>query len=95
MRAPYLAIGDRPLRVAVWATGTVGRLAIAGIDAHPRLERAGVWASSPSKEGVDAGELAGLGRTLGVRASTSRDAVLAAAPDAVLHAAMTDDRVFE
>lgn len=88
-------IPDKPLRVVVWSTGTVGRHAIAGIDAHPDLELVGVWTSTPEKEGVDAGELAGLGRTLGVAATTDRDALVALRPDCVLHAAMTDDRVFE
>jgi 4-hydroxy-tetrahydrodipicolinate reductase len=79
----------------VWSTGTVGRHAIAGVDAHPDLELAGVWVSTPAKDGKDAGELAGLGRELGVRATTDRDALLALRPDAIVHTAMTDDRVFE
>ena len=83
------------LRVVVWATGTVGRHAIAGIDAHPDLELVGVWVSSDAKAGQDAGRLAGLDRDLGVRASTDRDAVLALAPDAIVHTAMADDRIFE
>lgn len=86
---------EKPLRVVVWSTGTVGRHAIAGVDAHPDLELVGVWTSTPEKAGQDAGELAGLGRTLGVAATTSRDELLALAPDCVVHAAMTDDRVFE
>ena len=85
----------RPLRVAVWATGTVGRHAISGIDRHPDLELCGVWTSTPAKAGIDAGLLAGLGRELGVTATTERDVVLASGPDAVLHAAMTDNRPFE
>jgi len=59
-------IPEKPLRVVVWSTGTVGRHAIAGVDAHPDLELVGVWTSTPAKEGRDAGELAGLGRELGV-----------------------------
>jgi len=84
-----------PLRVVAWSTGTVGRHAIAGIDAHPGLELVGVWVSNPAKDGRDAGELAGLGRELGVRATTDRDALLALRPDAIVHTAMADDRVFE
>ncbi|MFI7589795.1 diacylglycerol kinase [Spongisporangium articulatum] len=83
------------LRVAVWATGTVGRHAVAGVDAHPDLDLCGVWTSTPAKAGRDAGELAGLGRPLGVLASTDRAEVLATRPDAIVHAAMTDDRPFE
>ncbi|MGN0062908.1 MAG: diacylglycerol kinase [Nocardioides sp.] len=84
-----------PLRVVVWSTGTVGRHAIAGIDRHPGLELVGVWVSNPDKDGRDAGELAGLGRELGVRATADADALLALRPDCIVHAAMTDDRVFE
>ncbi|GAB21535.1 hypothetical protein GOPIP_010_00020 [Gordonia polyisoprenivorans NBRC 16320 = JCM 10675] len=78
-----------------WSTGTVGRHAIAGIDAHPDLELVGVWVSDPAKVGKDAGELAGLGRDLGVLATDDRAALLALAPDAIVHTAMTDDRIFE
>src|SRR3954469_11576353 len=84
-----------PLKVVVWSTGTVGRHAIAGIDAHPDLELVGVWVSNPAKHGKDAGELAELGRELGVPATTDRDELLAMKPDAIVHTAMTDDRVFE
>ncbi len=88
-------MSEQRFRVVVWSTGTVGRHAIAGIDRHPDLELVGVWVSNPEKDGRDAGLLAGLGRELGVTATTDRDALLALAPDAIVHAAMTDDRVFE
>ncbi|MFL6088696.1 MAG: diacylglycerol kinase [Aeromicrobium sp.] len=88
-------IPERPLRVVVWSTGTVGRHAIAGVDAHPDLELVGVWTSTPEKDGKDAGELAELGRNLGVAATTDRDALVTLKPDCVVHAAMTDDRIFE
>jgi hypothetical protein len=84
-----------PYRVVVWSTGTVGRHAIKGIDAHPDLELVGVWVSNPAKDGKDAGELADLGRELGVLATTDKDLLLALEPDAIVHTAMTDDRIFE
>ena len=84
-----------PLRVVAWSTGTVGRHAIAGIDARPDLELVGVWVSNPDKAGKDAGRLAGLGRDVGVLATTDRDALLALEPDCIVHTAMTDDRIFE
>src|SRR6478672_1720751 len=83
------------LKVVVWSTGTIGRHAIAGIDAHPRMELVGVWVSNPEKDGKDAGILADLGRELGIKATTDRDALIALQPDAILHTAMADDRVFE
>lgn len=62
--------------VAVWGTGNMGRAAIRAVDAHPGLTLGAVVVSTPAKEGVDAGELAGLDRTLGVPATTDADAAL-------------------
>lgn len=82
-------------RVAVWGTGNVGRHALAGVDARPDLELVGVWVSNPDKVGRDAGELAGLGRRLGVAASADAEEVLGLAPDCVVHTAMADHRLTE
>lgn len=82
-------------RVVQWSTGNVGRHAIAGIDARPDLELVGVWVSSADKVGVDAGVLAGLGRELGVAATSDAEALLALEPDCVVHTAWADDRLFE
>ncbi|HEU5474553.1 MAG TPA: diacylglycerol kinase [Actinophytocola sp.] len=82
-------------RVVQWSTGNVGRHAIAGIDARPDLTLAGVWVSTMDKVGRDAGELAGLGRTLGVAATADADALIALRPDCVVYAAMADDRLME
>jgi 4-hydroxy-tetrahydrodipicolinate reductase len=84
-----------PLRVVQWSTGNVGRHSLAGIDARPDLELVGVWVSNPDKVGVDAGELAGLGRPLGVAASGDAEALLALQPDIVVHTAMADHRLGE
>lgn len=82
-------------RVVQWSTGNVGRNAIAGIDARPDLELVGVWVSNPAKVGKDAGELAGLGRELGVTATGDMDEILALRPDCVVYTAMADVRIFE
>jgi len=82
-------------RVVAWSTGNVGRHAIAGIDAHPELELVGAWVSSPEKAGRDVGELCGLGRQLGVTATTDADALIALDPDVVVHTALADHRIFE
>jgi hypothetical protein len=82
-------------RVVQWSTGNVGRHAIAGIAARPDLELVGVWVSSDAKAGKDAGELAGLGRTLDVTATNDADALLALKPDCIVHTAMADDRLPE
>ncbi len=82
-------------RVVAWSTGNVGRHAIAGIDARPDLELVGVWVSNPDKAGRDAGELAGLGRDLGVLATSDVEEILALAPDCIVNTAMADHRIFE
>lgn len=82
-------------RVVQWSTGNVGRWALRGIIDHPELELAGVWVSSSAKEGRDAGELAGLDRSLGITATTDADQLIAAAPDCVVYTAMADHRLNE
>ncbi|HTT87345.1 MAG TPA: hypothetical protein VMF60_08260, partial [Acidimicrobiales bacterium] len=82
-------------RVVVWGTGNVGHHAIAGVCARPDLELAGVWVSNPQKVGRDAGELAGLERSVGVAATGEVADVFALRPDCVIHAAMADHRLTE
>jgi hypothetical protein len=82
-------------RVVQWSTGNVGRHAITGIDARPDLELAGVWVSTSDKIGRDAGDLAGLGRRLGVPATGDADELLALQPDCVVYTAMADNRLAE
>ena len=69
-----------PIRTAVWGTGNVGRAAIRSVAAHPALALSHVLVANPDKVGRDAGDLAGLGRQLGVAATNDVDAVLAAGP---------------
>ncbi|HLN15808.1 MAG TPA: hypothetical protein VK277_03540 [Acidimicrobiales bacterium] len=83
------------LRVVEWSTGNVGRHAIAGIDARPDLELVGLFVSNPDKVGRDAGELAGLGRELGVTATDDAAGLLELVPDCIVCTAMADDRLFE
>src|SRR6187401_3203314 len=78
------------LRVIQWATGNVGRAAIEGVVAHPELELVGCWVHSADKDGVDAGELAGI-EAIGVAASTDKTAVLAIEADCVVYAPMLAD----
>jgi 4-hydroxy-tetrahydrodipicolinate reductase len=82
-------------RVVQWSTGNVGRNAIAGIVARPDLELAGVWVSSEAKAGRDAGRLAGLGRDVGVIATTDAEALIGSRPDCVVYTAMADNRLME
>src|SRR5688572_18302714 len=76
----------------VWGTGNVGKAAIRAVAAHPALELTAVIVHNPEKVGKDAGDLAAMGRQLGVAATDDIDAVLAAKPRAVVYAASGDIR---
>ena len=78
------------IRVVQWATGNIGTRALRSILRHPDLELVGVLVYDPAKAGVDAGELCGEGAA-GVTATTDPAAVLALAPDCVVHMARVWD----
>ncbi|MFI6093423.1 dihydrodipicolinate reductase [Streptomyces sp. NPDC051218] len=80
------------ISTVVWGTGNVGRAAIRAVEAHPALKLTAVLVHSPDKVGRDAADLAGLQGQLGVTATDDIDAVLAAAPRAVVYAASGDIR---
>lgn len=82
-------------RVVHWGTGNVGRHALGGVLADPRLDLVGVHVSGPDKAGRDAGELAGTATTTGIRATTDTAQILALRPDCVVYTAMTDNRLME
>jgi len=71
-------------KVIVWGTGFVGKMVLRELAEHPEFELAGVIVNDPLKDGLDAGEIAGIG-PLGVRATTDVDAALAAPADAVAY----------
>ncbi|MGK5552339.1 NAD(P)H-dependent amine dehydrogenase family protein [Actinomadura kijaniata] len=75
-------------RVGQWATGNVGRQALRAIIEHPDLELAGLVVSDPAKVGRDAGELSGVGRRTGIRATADPAALIAARPDVISYCAV-------
>src|SRR4051794_4908768 len=83
-------MGDEVIQTVVWGTGNVGRAAIRAVVAHPELELAGVVVHKPDKVGRDAGDLAGLDRTVGVAATAALESILASGPGAVVYAASGD-----
>ncbi len=81
------------IKVAAIGTGNVGRHALTQLITDPRFELTAVWVSSESKAGKDAAELAGLQDSIGVRATTDLEAVLATAPACAVYTAMADNRL--
>lgn len=71
-------------RVAQWATGTTGRLALRAIIDAPNLDLVGVRVYDPGKVKVDAGVLAGRPET-GVLATDDNTRLVRARPDVVLY----------
>jgi 2,4-diaminopentanoate dehydrogenase len=78
-------------RVAVWGSGGVGSIAVRIAHDRPDLELVGLWVHSETKDGVDAGELAGIG-PIGLAATRDAGALLALRPDCVIYAASGPDR---
>jgi hypothetical protein len=72
------------LRVVQWATGSVGKAAIACIAIHPELELVGCWVHSEDKDGRDVGKIVGSD-PVGVAATSSMDDILALDADAVVY----------
>ena len=81
------------IRVAAIGTGNVGVHALRALITNPDYELTGVWVSSDSKAGKDAGELAGLDVSTGITASSDLDAVLATGPQCAVYTAMADNRL--
>ena len=77
------------LRVVQWATGPVGRHAVAAVVDHPDLELVGSYVYDQAKVGRDVGEICGLD-PIGVIATRDRDAILALDADCVLYLAQGD-----
>lgn len=71
-------------RVVQWATGNIGSRSMRAVFEHPQMTLVGVHVNSPDKEGIDAGELCGLG-PIGVKATRAIDDILAVKPDCVLY----------
>ncbi|MFE3000823.1 hypothetical protein ACFXG4_38240 [Nocardia sp. NPDC059246] len=85
---------DRKYRVIQWATGRVGLPALQGIINHPDLELVGLFVTSNSKAGRDAGEILG-GAPVGVIATKSVEEILALDADCVTYSATDVGRVDE
>ena len=74
------------LRVVQWATGNVGREAVAAVHAHRELTVVGALVYDERKAGRDVGEVCGIG-PIGVTATADRDAILGVDADCALYMA--------
>jgi 2,4-diaminopentanoate dehydrogenase len=83
------------IRVAMIGTGNVGVHALRALIINPTFELVGLWVSSPTKAGRDAGELAGFDQRTGVTATTDLDEIIAAAPQCAVYTAIADNRLVE
>jgi 2,4-diaminopentanoate dehydrogenase len=71
-------------RVVVWGTGVVGKMVIPEVVRHPAFELVGVGVSNPDKVGKDVGEICGTA-PIGITATDDLEALVALAPDALVH----------
>jgi hypothetical protein len=87
-----------PFRVMVWGPGRLGAICIRETTLNPALKLVGVRAYSEHKNGIDAGELIGIG-PIGVKASTDVPALLKIECDVIIYSALdmgsyhTDDEI--
>lgn len=80
-----------PLKIVQWTTGNVGRQMVRQIDRRPDMELVGLFAYSSEKVGVDAGELAGMDRKLGVVATNDVDEIIGLRPDCISYFPLVAD----
>tara|TARA_B110000444_G_C18837666_1_gene596995 strand:+ start:1636 stop:2727 length:1092 start_codon:yes stop_codon:yes gene_type:complete len=81
---------SKSLETIVWATGSVGKHAIAGIIEHPELDLVGVKVYSADKEGKDSGDIAGIPST-GIKCTRDTDALIKMEADCIFYCAAQPD----
>jgi hypothetical protein len=72
------------LRVIQWATGAVGRHAVAAVHRHPELELVGAYVYSDAKARRDVGDVCGIAN-IGVTATSDPEEIIALDADCVLY----------
>jgi hypothetical protein len=82
---------ERSYKVAVWATGRVGKLAIRTIADRPNLDLVGVWVHSEAKDGQDAGTLADID-VLGVSSTRDKELILGGDAECVVYTGPATNR---
>lgn len=79
---------QQPIRVVIWGPGDMGGRALQTTLDSPDYDVVGVKVFSPHKNGVDIGVIAGRD-PVGIRATTSKEAILALDADLVIHTPTT------
>jgi hypothetical protein len=80
-----MAYKGKPIRVIQWATGAVGKISITTFKNNPAYQLVGCYVHSADKAGMDAGEVAGVGK-MGVICSNNIDEILKIDADIVMYA---------
>lgn len=83
LRAKHRKAGKKPYRVVIWGPGEIGGAVTRAALQRDDIEIVGAKAFSPHKNGKDLGELVGIG-AIGVKATTSKEAIKALRPDCVI-----------
>lgn len=74
-------------KVIQWSSGNVGKHAVRAVAERDNMKLVGMYVFSDQKAGMDAGEIAGIGK-LGVKATNDLDRIIAMDADVVLHTAL-------
>ena len=85
-----MSTNQESYRVIQWATGSIGQIAIRQFAGNPIYELVGTYVTSEAKQGVDAGEVAGID-ALGVACTTDKAEILALDADCVNYAPLYFD----
>lgn len=83
-------MSQKTYRVIQWATGVVGKAALAHFIENPVIDLVGVYVTNPDKVGKDAGDLVGLGQT-GILATSDIEQIIALDADCVHYAPLVSD----
>ncbi len=77
------------IKVIQWCTGVAGQHVARSIIAHPDMELVGCYVMSGAKDGVDVGDICGIG-PIGVKATTDKEAIYAMDADVVMYMALEE-----
>lgn len=77
------------LKIIQWGTGTAGKLTAQAVHESPDFELAGCYVYTDAKNGLDVGDICGIG-PIGVTATTDKEAIYATPADCALYMTMEE-----